>query len=195
MRPTMRTGILPLAMFLSSSLLFATIADPFSNIPRERRESLSKRINGYVEAYRSRDWITLYEFVSEVGKGGVGRKMFVAAMQASHGKSFAQDPDLQKFRPDRTKSNEDGYDIYGCGKAVREGRSYNGIAVLHAVFEHNDWFFTGWSFTEFPNEPCKALSDPNWEPDGEMGWDRPMEEITDFKQQGVPFHVDKPKAK
>lgn len=192
MRPTMRTYLLALGLFLSSSLLFATITDPFSNIPADRREPLPKRINGYVEAYKARNWERLYDFVSDVGKGGATLKSFVAAMQASHGKSFAQMPDLQEFKPDRTKSNEDGYDIYGCGKAEREGRTYKGIAVVHGVFEHNDWFFTGWSFTEFPNEPCKALSDPKWKPENEMGWNRPMEELANFKQQGVPAHVDAP---
>lgn len=189
----MRTSLLALALFLSSSLLFSAINDPFSNIPADRRESLSKRINAYAEAYRARNWERLYAFVSDVGKRGANQRLFVAAMQASHGKSFAQDPDLQEFKPGRSKSNEDGYDIYGCGKAEREGRTYKGIAVLHAVFEHNDWFFTGWSFTEFPNEPCKALADPKWEPENEMGWNRPMEELANFKQQGVPVHIDAPK--
>ena len=193
MRPTIRNAPSPLVFLLSCSLLFATVTDPFSNIPAGQRESLPKRIDGYVEAYKARNWERLYDFVSDTGKGGANQKVFVAAMQASHGKSFAQMPDLQKFKPDRSKSNEDGYDIYGCGEAQREGSTYNGVAVVHGVFEHNDWFFTGWSFTEFPNEPCKALSDPKWEPENEMGWNKPMEEVANFKRQGVPLHVDAPK--
>jgi len=189
----MRNALSPLVFLLSCSLLFATVTDPFSNVPVGQRESLPKRINGYVEAYKARNWERLYDFVSGVGKGSASQKFFVAAMQASHGKSFAQMPDLQEFKPDRAKSNEDGYDIYGCGKAEREGRTYKGIAVVHGVFEHNDWFFTGWRFTEFPNEPCKALSDPKWEPENEMGWNKPMEELINFNQQGVPVHVDAPK--
>lgn len=182
MRPIMRTSFLSLVFFLFCSLLFATTTGPFSNIPADRRKSLSKRINGYVEAYKARNWERLYDIVSDVGKAGASQKVFVAAMQSSHGKSFAQMPDLQEFKPDRAKNNEDGYDIYGCGKAEREGRTYRGIGILHGVFEHNDWYFTGWSFTEFPNEPCKALSDPKWEPENEMGWNRPMEELANFKQ-------------
>jgi len=189
----MRTSFLPLALLLSSLLLFATITDPFSNIPADRREGLSRRMSGYVQAYKTRNWTGLYDFVSDVGKGGATRELFVAAMQASHGKNFAQDPDLQEFKPDRTKGNGDGFDIYGCGKAERETRMYKGIAVVHGVFEHNDWFFTGWRFTDFPNEPCKALSDPKWEPDNEMGWNRPMEELSNFKLQGIPVHVDGPR--
>ena len=189
----MRTLRLPLALFVSYSLVLATNTDPFSNIPADRREALSKRITAYVETYRARNWEKLYSFVSDVGKGGASQKLFVAAMQASHGRNFAQDPDLQDFKPDRTKNNADGYDIYGCGNAQREGSAYKGIAVVHAIFEHNDWYFTGWRFTEFPNEPCKALSDPKWEPENEMGWNTPMEELTNFKQQGAPVHVDAPK--
>ena len=180
-------------ILLLSSLIFATQTDPFSNIPADQRETLSTRINGYVEAYKARNWTKLYDFVSDAGKGGVSQRVFVAAMEASHGKDFAQDPDLQEFKPNRTKRNRGGYDIYGCGKAEREGRSYKGIAVVHGVFEHDSWFFTGWRFTEFPNEPCTALSDTKWEPDSEMGWDRPMEEVVNFNQKGVPVHVDVPK--
>jgi hypothetical protein len=189
----MRTLCLLLALFVSHSLVLATNTDPFSDIPADRREALSKRITGYVEAYRARNWEKLYGFVSDVGRGGVSQKMFIAAMQASHGKNFAQDPDLQEFKPDRTKTNADGFDIYRCGRAEREGQTYKGIAVVHGVFEHDDWYFTGWSFTEFPNESCKALSGPKWEPENEMGWNTPMEELTNFKQKNVPMHVETPK--
>lgn len=189
----MRKALSPLVFLLSCSVLFATVTDPFSNIPADQRDSLPNRLNGYVEAYKARNWERLYGFVSDLGRASASQKIFAAAMQASHGKSFAQMPDLQEFKPDRAKSNEDGYDIYGCGKAEREGRTYKGIAVVHGVFEHKDWFFTGWSFTEFPNEPCKALSDPKWKPENEMGWNKPMEELTNFNQQGVPVHVDAPK--
>jgi hypothetical protein len=74
---------------------------------------------------------------------------------------------------------------------VREGQTFNGVALIHAVFEHNDWFFSGWRFTEFPNEPCKALSDPSWEAPAPMEWDQPMEELRG--PAGAPFHIDKPK--
>jgi hypothetical protein len=114
--------------------------------------------------------------------------------EADHGKSFAQMPDLQELMPSLTTQDEDGYDIYGCGQAKREGRTYKGIALMHAVLQRNRWFFTGWSFTEFPNEPCRDLSHPKWapDPDHEMGWDQPMNEITDLKRQGVPLHLDAP---
>jgi hypothetical protein len=133
----MRTLRLLLALFVAHSLVLATNSDPFSNIPADRRGALSKRITAYVEAYRARNWEKLYGFVSDVGKDGASQKVFIAAMQASHGRNFAQDPDLQEFKPDRTKTNADGYDIYGCGKAEREGHTYKGIAVVHGVSEHD----------------------------------------------------------
>jgi hypothetical protein len=59
------------------------------------------------------------------------------------------------------------------------------------VFEHDKWFFTGWTFTEFPNESCKALASTKWEAPAAMEWNRPMEELR--TSQGVPFHLDRPK--
>jgi hypothetical protein len=164
--------------------------EALSNIPAEQRDALAKRVVTYVEAYRDRKWDRLYDLISDTGKGGADRKTFAAAMAAEHGKSFAQMPDLLEFNPDRTGKNDDGFDIYGCGKAQREGMKFSGIAVMHAVREHDDWSFTGWTFTEFPNEPCKALADSKWRPRNPMTWNRPMDEVANFKSQSVPFHVD-----
>ena len=66
---------------------------PFSNIPTEQRDALSKRLGGYVEAYKGRKWEKLYDFVSDMGKGGASQNVFVAAMKAAHGCAFAQMPD------------------------------------------------------------------------------------------------------
>jgi hypothetical protein len=182
------------AVCLASALVVpAQVTEPFSNIPPEQRESLSKRIGAYVEENKTRKWGNLFALVSDTGRGGANRHSFVAAMKSSHGSDFAQDPDLMEFKSDRTEKNDDGYDIYGCGKARREGMMFNGVAVLHAVFERNDWFFTGWSFTGFPNEPCASLSNPKWQPFTRLKWNGPMEEIANFKSQGMPFHVDGPR--
>jgi hypothetical protein len=67
---------------------------------------------------------------------------------------------------------------------------FNGAAVTHVVPEHNEWFFTGWTFTEFPIEPCTALADPKWKPRNPAKWNGPMEEVAHFKSQAAPFHVD-----
>ncbi len=156
-------------------------------IPSGQREALAKRFDAYLKANRSRDWKGLYGLISESGRGGTDLQAFVRRMQETHGREFASGPDLLKFEPARSV-NESGFDIYGCAKAQREGREFNGVAVVHAVFERSDWYFSGWMFTEFPNEPCKALSSPTWEIPGPMGWNLPMEELRGVG--GTPFHVD-----
>jgi len=181
-----------LSVLIPSMSLAEGGPEAFSNIPADEREALAKRLVTYVEVYRGRKWNKLYELISDTGKGSADRRTFVAAMTSEHGKDFAQMPDLLEFKPDRTEKNDDGFDIYGCGKAQREGMKFNGIVVMHAVFERGDWTFTGWTFTEFPNEPCKALTETRWQPGNRLKWNGPMEEVAHFKSQGAPFHVDSP---
>jgi hypothetical protein len=142
-----------------------------------QRVALSKRLDGYVQAYKNREWKTLYGFISTVGRGGVDIQRFVVVMSSNHGEDFAQYPDLQTFIAYRTGKNDDGYDIYGCAGAVREGEPFRGIAEVHAVFEHENSFFTGWTFRDTSEGACKELSDPNWQPDSSLKWTSPMEEI------------------
>jgi hypothetical protein len=156
-------------------------------VPPEQREALAKRLDAYLRANSSRDWKGLYGFISEAGRGGADQQTFVRRMREMHGKESASGPDLLKFEPARTVK-ESGFDIFGCARAQREGRDFNGVAVVHAIFEHNDWYFSGWAFTEFPNEPCKALSSPSWEVPDPMEWNQPMEELRGLG--GTPFHVD-----
>lgn len=167
-----------LALLLSTLGVFAQILDPFSAVPKEQKDALSKRLDGYVEAYQHRKWEKLYGFISTIGRGGVDVRTFVVVMSSNHGEDFAQYPDLQTFKPYRTRKNDDGYDIYGCGGAVREGEPFRGIAEVHAVFEREDWFFTGWTFRDSSEGACKELSDPKWQPDSPLKWNRPMEELT-----------------
>jgi hypothetical protein len=164
--------------------------EPFSDLPTEQRDALTKRLKVYVEAYRERKWQKLYELVSSVGRGALNQKDFAAAMKFEHGTDYALMPDLLEFRPKLTEKNEKGeFDIYGCVKASREDiwfedQLFSGIAVTHAVFESKEWLFTGWRFTSFTIEPCKALSDPKWQPTNRETWDRPMEEVTHFQASG-----------
>jgi len=163
-----------------------------SAVPNDQRDALAKRLDGYVKAHNASEWSKLFDFISDAGRGDVDRQAFVAKMKAAQGKGFANSPDLLEFRPERgATADKSGYEIYGCGKAVREEQNFNGVALIHAVFEHDNWFFSGWTFTKFPNEPCKALSDPSWEAPAPMEWNQPMEELRG--PAGVPFHIDKPK--
>jgi len=166
----------------------ASSANWLSPINPKNRDRLATRLDAYVKAHCSQNWANLFGLVSDSARGGVAESAFTKAMSAGHRRNFSNNPDLLQFRPERTIKSEGGeYDIYGCGKAQREGQEFNGVALIHAVFEHNDWFFSGWSFTEFPNEPCKALSDASWEPPGPMEWGRPMGELRD---SGLQFHTD-----
>jgi len=173
------TGNLPylLVFLLSTFVASGQILEPFSAIPNEQRDALAKRLDGYVEANHYRKWEKLYGLVPTVGRGGADIRTFVVAMSTNHGEDFAQYPDLQTFTPSRTRKNGDGYDIYGCAGAVREGEPFRGIAEVHAVFEHEDWFFTGWTFRNSSEGACKLLSAPNWQPDSPLQWNRPMEEL------------------
>lgn len=163
-----------------------------SPVTTEHREALSKRLDGYVKANHAHQWGKLIDFISDAARGGVKRDDFVARMKAAHRRDFSDSPDLTEFQPARTiKADDSEYDVYGCAKAQREGRDYNGVALIHAVFQHEDWFFSGWTFTEFPNEPCRALSDPKWEAPDPREWNQPLEELRNF--EGLPFHVDSPK--
>ncbi len=151
---------------------------PFSRLSRAEQQSLNRRLSEYVKAYRIRNWTALYDLVSDTGKNGVNREMFIAAMKARHGgQGYSDMPDLLGFTANRSEDNENGLDVYGCGEATREGESYTGIAVIHTVHEHNTWSFSGWRFTEFPNEPCQDLSDPDWKPEEHMEWKKPMDEL------------------
>jgi hypothetical protein len=178
---------------LCSTITFAgDDGDWLAAAPTNQREELAKRLDGYIKAHHAREWSKLFDFISDAGRGDVDREVFIAKMKAAHGKDFANSPDLLGFRPERgAKADKSGYEIYGCGKAVREGQNFSGVALIHAVFEHNNWFFSGWTFTEFPNEPCKALSVPHWEAPEPMEWNQPMEELRG--PPGTPFHIDKPK--
>ena len=175
-----RTAIvLIIGLVLGGAAAFgAGSTEPFGAVPKENRLALKDRLALYVKEYRERDWGKLYDLISDKGRGGVNLKTFVTLMGVAHGRAFANYPDLLNFLPDRATAREEGgYDIYGCGKARREGDTYNGIVVVHAVFERNGWFFTGWTFTDVPNDPCQELTNPSWEPDNVMSWDKPMEEL------------------
>lgn len=163
-----------------------------SQVAVDHQDALAKRLDEYVKANRSQDWTKLFGCISDTARGGVNRNDFTAKMKATHRKDFSNSPELLQFQPARTvKTGGSEYDIYGCAKAQREGRNYNGVALVHTVLQQDGWFFSGWTFTEFPNEPCKALSDPKWEAPNPMDWNQPLEELRG--PGGVPFHIDSPK--
>ena len=177
---------------LSGAVSLAQNAEPFSVVPQNQRDGLAKRLAGYVEAHQKRNWATLYNFVSDTGRGHIEKGDFIITMSENHWEEFAQSPDLQTFRAVLSIKNADGYDVYGCAGAVREGERYGGTAEIHAVFEHEDWFFTGWSFRSMQDESCKELVDPKWHPESTINWNRPMQEVADIKRRKVPMYLQRP---
>lgn len=153
-------------------------ADPFAAAPEPERKHLATRLSEYVRAYRDRNWSELYSLVSDVGKHRVDRPTFISVMKSKHGgRAYSAMPELETFDPAQSRQDGEGIDIYGCAKAKREGQQFKGVAVMHAVREHDSWVFSGWSFTEFPNQACGTLSDPGWKAPAEMEWAQPMEEF------------------
>ena len=152
----------------------ASQKDPLYKVPAEKRARLGDRLRDYVKENKNRDWERLYDLVSDTGRGKVDRAHFIQLMNVGHGRDFANYPDLLEFHADRTEANDTQFDIYGCGKAAREGEDYNGIALIHAVFEHDNWFFAGWTFV---GGDCDQLLDKEWKPPAPMKWTQPMDEL------------------
>ena len=172
--------VVVLALITCATVLAARIGKPidaYSNIPADKRESLKIRLSEYVNENRTRNWGKLYELVSETGRGELTREAFIPRMEQAHGLSFANYPDLLAFVPARGDKADDGFDLYGCGEAQREGTKYKGIAVVHAIFEHENWFFTGWSFDGMADGSCSALNKPEWQPFNRLRWNHKMEEL------------------
>ena len=176
----MRTNRAVLLTVIACGALAASAGtrDPYAAIPVDKRETLKMRISEYVEGNQRRNWGKIYDLVSDTGRGDTTREAFIARMEQAHGVSFANYPDLLKFVPARSdKSEGGGFDLFGCAEARREGEKYKGIAVLHVVFEHENWFFTGWSFDGMASGSCSELEKSNWEPSARLNWKHVMEEL------------------
>lgn len=171
--------VLALALMACTAALAASEpTDPYANVPVDKREGLKTRLSEYVNQYRHRNWGKLYDLVSDTGRGDITRQAFSSRMEAAHGLSFANYPDLLAFVPARVdKIGDKGFDFYGCGEAQREGERYKGVAVVHAIFEHDNWFFTGWSFDGMADGSCDSLNKPDWQPSNRLGWNHIMEEL------------------
>jgi hypothetical protein len=154
-----------------SVLLIATAAysqdtkTPFSSVPVDQRKALAKRLIDYTNAFRAKDWKSLYNLVSEVNRpvsngSRPGKKMFARAME--DGDDWDR---LLKFTPIRTEMASAGqFDVYGCGEFPSGEKDPERVAVaVRAVREHGRWFFTAWDYFD-PREPCSNVSDPAWRP-------------------------------
>ena len=168
-------GVLVLFLCLAVTIVNSQgVKTPFGPVPARERPLLAKRLNAYTRSFRNKDWGALYDLVSDankrnlVSKVRVNKHTFVYAMQNSFEMRH-----LLKLTPVRMESGGLGYDIYGCGEVPGRGES---IAAVRAVWEHDNWFFTDWSYAD-PWEPCSRLSDPAWKPQIPLRLDGPMVEL------------------
>jgi hypothetical protein len=149
-----------------------------SPVPASQRPALIQRLKAYTEAFRTKDWASLYDLVSDENKIGVDNKLkvykrtFVRDMQGTY--------DLQrliKFAPVHAENDGTGnFDIYGCGQLPFGNQKIERIAVVRAAREHGDWFFTNWDYPD-PPIPCSQLSDSNWKARN-LRVDEPMSQVS-----------------
>jgi hypothetical protein len=152
-----------LMLLISPAIHAQDAKSALSPVPTSQQAALAQRLKAYTEAFRAKDWASLYDLVSDENKIGFDNKLKV------HKRTFVRDMqgtyDLQRlirFAPVRTENDGTGnFDIYGCGELPYGNQKIERIAVVRAVREHGDWFFTNWDYPE-PPTPCSQLSDPNW---------------------------------
>lgn len=142
-----------------------SVTSPLDPVPVRQRAELAARLRKYTEAFRRRDWNSLYDLASAVNKRlsdgrRLGRKTFAYAMNWGYDSHR-----LTRFTPIRTEMISDKeFNIYGCGVFPSGDKEPERVAVgVRAVREHGEWFFTAWDYFD-PRLPCSNLSDPNWKP-------------------------------
>jgi hypothetical protein len=146
------------------------------NTPKDKETRLTSRLESYVTAYKKHDWKSLFQLASKAARGSVTEEEFVDAMNTSHQRDFSNYPDLEQFELfRRLPDGANEFNLLGCGKATREGETYKGVAVIHVIFENENWYFAGWTFAQFADGSCEVLNDPKWKP--EISWDFPMREL------------------
>jgi hypothetical protein len=161
-------GALLLFLFLTATNVHSqAVKTPFGPVPANERRSLARRLNVYTKSFRNKRWGMLYGLVSDANKG-VNKRTFISAMQNTYDMRR-----LLKVTPVQTELAVFGCDVYGCGEVP--GRDETIVAV-RAVWEHGNWFFTDWNYTD-PWEPCTRLSDPTWKPQPPLRLDGPMMEL------------------
>ncbi len=178
MVPAKVIGLASLIFLIPAAIHAQSAKSALSPIPANQRVALAQRLKAYTEAFRTKDWASLYDLVSDENKIGFDNKLkvykrtFVRDMQGTY--------DLQrliKFTPVRTESDGTGnVDIYGCGELPYGNEKIERIAVVRAVREHGEWFFTNWDYPE-PPTPCSHLSDPNWKARN-LRLDEPMSQVS-----------------
>jgi hypothetical protein len=128
-----------------------------SPVPASQRPALIQRLKAYTEAFRTKDWASLYDLVSDENKIGVDNK-------------------LKVYKPTFVRDMQGTYDLQRLIKFAPVHAENERIAVVRAAREHGDWFFTNWDYPD-PPIPCSQLSDSNWKARN-LRVDEPMSQVS-----------------
>lgn len=173
------TLLASLILLISPAIHSQSSKSALSRVPAGQRLALAQRLKAYTEAFRTKDWASLYDLMSDESKIGmdgklkVSKRAFVRDMQGTYDLQR-----LRKFTPVRTESlMVEEYDIFGCGEIPYGDQKLERISAVRAVREHGDWHFVTWDYAE-PPEECSHLADPAWKPRVPMKLDGPMLQVS-----------------
>ena len=153
------------AILIAAAAYSQNANSPFGPVPVAQRNELANRLIDYTDAFRGRDWDSLYDLAADVNKKrSDGRRMSRKTFSQLMNDGF-DSYRLLKFTPIRTEMTSAGqFDVYGCGEFPSGEKKPERVAVaVRAVREHDAWFFTTWDYFD-PRQPCSNLSDPAWKP-------------------------------
>jgi|ERR1039457_5482785 hypothetical protein len=177
----MRVNRVVLLAFVVGGVLAAsagTANGPYASIPADKRETLKMRISEYVDSSQSRNWGKLYDLVSDTGRGDTSREAFIARMKQAHGVSFANYPDLFRFVPARNDKSEDGgFDLYGCGEARREGENYKALLSFTSSSSMRTGFLQVGRSMEWRTGHVPDWRSQVGSPSTRLSWKHVMEEL------------------
>ena len=172
-----RTWIRTNSLVLSVVLITASVHSqnsktPFAPVPVDQRKALASRLKDYTNAFRRKDWNSLYDLASDVNKK---RSDGTRISRMTFGRVMKDDSEwyrLLEFTPIRAEMTQSGqFDLYGCGEFPSGEKDPEHVAVaVRAVREHYRWVFTTWDYFD-PREPCSNLSDPAWKPSRHLSLD------------------------
>ena len=168
-----------LVLLITSTIHGQNAKSALSPVPAGQRSALTQRLIAYTTSFRTKNWDTLYDLVSDENKNSLDGKLkatkriFVRDMQGTY--DFQR---LRKLTPVRTEAIVVGeYDIYGCGEIPYANEKLERIAAVRAVLERGGWHFVTWDYAE-PPEECSQLSDPAWKPQVPMKLEGPMLQVS-----------------
>ena len=118
------------ALLISTTTYSQDTKTPFGPVPAAQRNELANRLTDYTDAFRARNWDSLYDLAADVNeKRSDGRRM----SRKTFGQLLKDGFDsyrLLKFTPIRTEMTSGGqFDVYGCGEFPSGEKKPERVAV------------------------------------------------------------------